>query len=174
MKPQHWISIGCVLVLAASFTVRVLIGTAQWASCTGNTGSGFVLSFQHLGASPSTGDCLLYALGNKGRSPPTTVSTEPPVEEPTSSLPGPTSTRSDYGTKSCAEGGCTVWGPCPEGPDHPPVSHWICTSTTKSAEQQKLDAAQQACNNERGYISGDHPDDPEWVSCMNRHGIVGG
>jgi hypothetical protein len=66
--------------------------------------------------------------------PPTT---EPPIEVPTSSLPGPTSTRADFGKESCAEGGCTVWGPCPEGSDHPPASHWICTPTTKSAEQQK-------------------------------------
>jgi hypothetical protein len=178
MKAQHWIAVGCVLVLAALFAVRVLIRTAQWASCTGSTTSGFALSFQHLGASPSAGDCLLYALGNAGKSPATTISTAPPVEAPTSSLPGPTSTNADYGTKSCAEGGCTVWGPCPEGPDHPPVSHWICTTTTESpadqAYDEKLNRAQQACNRERGYRSGDHPNDPAWVRCMNRHGIVGG
>jgi hypothetical protein len=59
------------------------------------------------------------------------ISEQPLMEEPTSPLPGPTSTRADFGTKSCAEGGCTVWGPCPDGPDHPPASHWICTPTTK-------------------------------------------
>jgi hypothetical protein len=39
----------------------------------------------------------------------------------------------NYGPeKSCAEGGCTVYGPCPN--DVPPVSHWECTGSITQEE----------------------------------------
>jgi hypothetical protein len=46
-----------------------------------------------------------------------------------------TSTGPNYGKVSCAAGGCTVWGPCPNGV--PPMSHWSCTG---NITQQEYDA----------------------------------
>jgi hypothetical protein len=54
-----------------------------------------------------------------------------------------TSTGPNYGKVSCAAGGCTVWGPCPN--DVPPQSHWNCTGSITQEEfdqhiQPQLDA----------------------------------
>src|SRR5829696_9220488 len=76
-----------VLGLVGLLGVRMLIGAAQWADCTGSYGSGAVLSFQHLGAAPSLGDCILHGLGRsappRSTAPPTTLPT------PDTSLPTP-------------------------------------------------------------------------------------
>jgi hypothetical protein len=74
-----------VLVLVGLLGVRVLIGTLQWADCTGSYASGAVLSFQHLGASPSLGDCVLHGLARPAPStvPPTTLPPPPDTSLPT-------------------------------------------------------------------------------------------
>jgi hypothetical protein len=66
-----------------------------------------------------------------------------------------TSTGPNYGKVSCAAGGCTVWGPCPNGV--PPASHWNCTGSITQAEfdariQPQLDA--QARQNTEKAIQG--------------------
>jgi hypothetical protein len=65
-----------------------------------------------------------------------------PSEEEAAPAPT-TSTGPNYGKVSCAAGGCTVWGPCPN--DVPPQSHWSCTETVTQKEfdqhiQPQLDA----------------------------------
>jgi len=121
------------VVLAGLLGVRVAIATPHWAACTGNGGQAAYLSLEHLGAPPSAGDCLLLGLGRALTSPATT---EPAVTFPVSVPPpslGPGGwVDPGYGTKSCAEGGCTVHGPCPGGV--PPISHYDCTTTTLDPE----------------------------------------
>jgi hypothetical protein len=76
-----------VLGLVGLLGVRMVIGTAQWAECTGSYRSGAVLSFQHLGAAPSLGDCILHGLGRSA--PPRSTASPTTLPTPDTSLPTP-------------------------------------------------------------------------------------
>jgi hypothetical protein len=89
-----------LVVVVALFGLRVLIGTTQWASCTGNAMSGAVLSFQHLGASPSASDCLVYALGRGLNAPPTTAPSPTTYEMP--AAPSPAEIYGPAAANACA------------------------------------------------------------------------
>jgi hypothetical protein len=112
------------VVVAGLLGVRVALAVPHWAACVGNTGVAVYLSVEHLGAPPSPGDCLLLGLGRALDPPPPTS----PASVPPPSLAPGEWVDPGYGTKSCAEGGCTVHGPCPNGV--PPASHYDCTDTT--------------------------------------------
>ncbi len=128
MKP---LAIVVVVVVAAVLGVRSVASGLHWYGCTEDAPLAALLTVEHLGAPPSVDDCAAYKRDAERRAAERwaeEMANQPMEGIDPESLPGPTSTGPDYGKKSCAEGGCTVWGPCPNGTDHPPVSHWVCTN----------------------------------------------
>jgi hypothetical protein len=125
------IVIVCAVAAAVLFGGRLLLSWGTWSSCTRDGGSGFVLAFEHLGAPPSMTDCALLQLAAPPATEPTPASVPPPSLGPGEWVD------SGYGKASCAEGGCTVHGPCPLG--YPTVSHYDCTTPTIPPEQWPRD-----------------------------------